>query len=41
MSDIDQNIQRNNARLDEMGHWIRANTDAVLAVLDKLNDAPG
>jgi len=36
LSDIDRNIQRNNDRLDEMGESIRANTQAVLSVLDRL-----
>lgn len=41
LSDIDRNIQRNNDRLDEMGYAIRADTQAVLSVLDRLDPPPG
>jgi cytochrome c556 len=48
ISDIDANIQRNNERLEEMGAGlreirdsIRAHTEAIFAVLDRLGPAPG
>ncbi|MGH2985701.1 MAG: hypothetical protein ACRDLO_03305 [Solirubrobacterales bacterium] len=36
ITDIDQSIQRNTDRLDDMGEAIRANTRAVLSVLDRI-----
>jgi hypothetical protein len=36
IGDIDQSIQRNTDRLDDMGEAIRANTRAVLSVLDRI-----
>jgi hypothetical protein len=36
LTDIDASIQRSVARLDDMGDAIRANTRAVLSVLDQL-----
>ena len=41
ISDIAANIQRNTDRLDDMGEAIRANTQAVLSMLDRLGPAPG
>lgn len=41
LTDIDQSIKRNNERLEDMGEAIRANTRAVLAVLDRLGPATG
>lgn len=41
ISDIDASLKRNTERLDEMGQWIRANTQAVLSVLDRLGPATG
>jgi hypothetical protein len=41
ISDIDASIQRSVERLDDMGDSIRANTQAVLSMLDRLGPAPG
>jgi hypothetical protein len=48
ISNIDRNIQRNNERLDELGAGlreirdsIRAHTEAIFAMLDRLGPAPG
>jgi hypothetical protein len=48
ISDVDKNIQRNNERLDELGAGlreirdsIRAHTEAIFAMLDRLGPAPG
>lgn len=41
ISDIDLSLQRNAARLDDMGEAIRADRQAVLSVLDRLGPAPG
>ncbi|MGH2952910.1 MAG: hypothetical protein ACRDK9_02665 [Solirubrobacterales bacterium] len=39
--DIDASIQRNTYRLDDMGEAIRADTRAVLSVLDRLEPPSG
>lgn len=41
ISEISASVQRNTERLDDMGEAIRANTRAVLSVLDRLGPAPG
>jgi len=41
LTDIDASIKRTNERLEDMGEAIRANTRAVLSVLDRLGPAPG
>jgi anion-transporting ArsA/GET3 family ATPase len=39
MTEIDASLKRNTERLDDMGEAIRANTRAVLSVLDRLGRA--
>jgi hypothetical protein len=39
LTDIDASIKRSNQRLEDMGEAIRANTRAVLSVLDRLGPA--
>lgn len=41
MSDIEAGMQRNTERLDDMADAIRANTRAVLTVLDRLEPQSG
>jgi hypothetical protein len=41
LSEINKSMQRNNERLDDMGEAIRANTRAVLSVLDRLEPRSG
>jgi hypothetical protein len=41
LTDIDLSIKRSNERLEDMGAAIRANTRAVLTVLDRFGPAPG
>jgi septal ring factor EnvC (AmiA/AmiB activator) len=41
ISDMDVSIQRNTERIDDMGEAIRADTRAVLSMLDRLGPAPG
>jgi len=41
MSEIQQGLERNTQRLEDMGDQIRANTRAVLAVLDRLEPRAG
>ncbi|MGH2954292.1 MAG: hypothetical protein ACRDK9_09795 [Solirubrobacterales bacterium] len=41
LGEMSVTIQRNVERLDDMRHEIKANTQAVLAVLDRLGPAPG
>ncbi len=41
LSDVDTSIQRNTARLDDMADAIRANTRAVVTVLNGLEPRSG
>ena len=41
IGDIDLSLKRNTERLEDMGDAIRANTQAVLAMLDRLGPATG
>ncbi len=41
MSEIQHGLERNTQRLEDMGDQIRANTRAVLAVLDRLEPRAG
>jgi hypothetical protein len=41
ISEIGLSLQRNTERLEDMGEAIRANTQAVLSVLDRLGPATG
>ena len=41
IGDIDLSLKRNADRLEDMGDAIRANTQAVLSVLDRLGPANG
>jgi glutamine amidotransferase PdxT len=41
IGDIDISLQRNTERLEDMGDAIRADTRAVLSVLDRLGPATG
>jgi hypothetical protein len=41
LGDLQNEATRNTSRLDDMGEAIRANTRAVLSVLDRLGPAPG